>query len=123
MPVALHRTYDRLYRQPLTITPAELSQLDWPSLFDKLRPNELMEQQDAPASGSSASTSAGAGAGVQTVAAAPRRAKRSLLLVTRRWLSARGLELRERVVARRREGARACERVVPRRREGARACE
>ena len=36
MPIALHRTYDRLYRQPHTLTAATLETLDFESLFTKV---------------------------------------------------------------------------------------
>ena len=36
MPIALHRTYDRLYRQPHTLTAATLETLDFESFFTKV---------------------------------------------------------------------------------------
>lgn len=44
MPVALHRTYDRLVRQPLRLATTQLDAYPFESLFDALREKELVRQ-------------------------------------------------------------------------------
>lgn len=80
-PVALHRTYDRLVRQPLTITAERLASVSFESLFDVLKEQEL-----------------------RRAAAAKDPRRRCLLLVTRRWKSRTMLEVGDRIVARFRDG-------------------
>ena len=80
-PVALHRTYDRLVRQPLAIAAEQLSTLSFETLFDALREKEL-----------------------RRAAAARDPRRRWLLLVTRRWRSRTALVVDDSVLARYRDG-------------------
>ena len=106
MPIALHRTYDRLHRQPITITATQLESLEFSSLFEKLRDKELMHAElmpPAPAAGGSAgsaSSSLVVGTVSGTVTTRGPAKSRCLVLVTRRWLAETSCEVGERVVSR-----------------------
>lgn len=100
MPIALHRTYDRLYRQPNTITAAHLSSLDFEHLFEKLRAKELLPLAP-PAEGVQAA--AGADTDVLIVPDTigyDASKSRCLVLVTRRWIADSSCEVGEKVVSR-----------------------
>ena len=77
MPVALHRTYERLVRQPLQISPGQLCAMTFQGLFDALPEKDLQSAPQQPAA-----------------------ATRELLVVTRRWKSSVRLGVGDRVVAR-----------------------
>ena len=46
MPIALHRTYERLVRQPVHVTAAQLQGLQFDGLFDKLRERDIQKVQE-----------------------------------------------------------------------------
>ena len=83
MPIALHRTYERLVRQPLHMSAGPLAALQFDGLFDKLREREIQPT---------------------SISAAEEKTQRSLLLVTRTWVSETTLQPGEAVVARFQDG-------------------
>ena len=83
MPIALHRTYERLVRQPLHMSAGPLGALQFDGLFDKLREREIQQTSISPAE---------------------EKTQRSLLLVTRTWVSETTLQPGEAVVARFQDG-------------------
>jgi hypothetical protein len=83
MPIALHRTYERLVRQPLHMSAGRLDALQFDGLFDKLREREIQQTSISPAE---------------------EKTQRSLLLVTRTWVSETTLQPGEAVVARFQDG-------------------
>ena len=74
-PIALHRTYERLHRQTLSISADALSSLEFEGLFDMLRASEIAPPSEIVGE-------------IGLPHPAVERKARALLLVTRRWLSA-----------------------------------
>lgn len=74
MPVALHRTYERLIRQPLRISPVELEQLQLDSVFGALREKEIVKMKQIQEE-------------VDPASSLGEAKHRILLLVTRKWTS------------------------------------
>jgi hypothetical protein len=81
--VALHRTYERLLRQPQTMNAAALASLDFENLFDALRERDIALQPTIASGKTSVE-----------------KRTRCLVLVTRRWVSEIACAIGDRVLAR-----------------------